>query len=124
MNLLLIRFSLVLIAVFAPVFVPKANASCKSISLEDFKSIVVQNNYSRVVGIASWCASCKPHLMVQAKDGERRLFVVAFDEPEAVSSVLEKFKIKDDCVSGDSIVNFLGISYLPWAKDLAEIKIK
>lgn len=68
-----------------------------------------------LIAFASWCVSCKHHLLESVSSPEKFVFLVAFDEVKAAEGVLKKFRVQSPCVDSETWVNALKIKSLPFS---------
>ncbi|MFW7379179.1 MAG: hypothetical protein ACOH5I_10260 [Oligoflexus sp.] len=61
---------------------------CRPLDYQAFQQL--SQDWTEVVFFASWCASCRGH--IESSDPESTIYVIAYDEPQAASRVLEALK--------------------------------
>lgn len=95
-----------------------AEQRCEDISYKEF--VVESSKWKgrELVAFASWCSSCKAKIIEASKQSEKYVFVAAFDDRAPAEKVLQKFGVTSPCLSGDDLVEGLGVSVLPWTKKL------
>ncbi|MGE0174946.1 MAG: TlpA family protein disulfide reductase [Oligoflexales bacterium] len=86
-------------------------ASCPRVSFEQLKAATRDLGKVKLVFFASWCVSCKPHLL--EPHDKKTVFVAAFDEEQRAEKVLKAFSVEGLCFTSDDTAQKLGVTALP-----------
>jgi hypothetical protein len=93
--------------------------TCKRITLESYKSAIVNQKYSHIVFFASWCSACKDDLLGKY---ENPMFIAAFDNIDAASRAFYSIAHVNsvDCFFDidNTIAHYLNVSGLPFIKKI------
>ncbi|MCX6124747.1 MAG: hypothetical protein NTV34_08360 [Proteobacteria bacterium] len=95
-----------------------AQAHCSKMSNAAFKERLNGWAGKTLVAVSSWCTSCKVSLKAAAKRPQDYVFMVVFDDDQAVEAVLNRFALKSECISGANLAELLKIDELPWSRKL------
>lgn len=89
----------------------RAAASCPEATFEQVKSALSGAGDVELVFFASWCASCKDHLL--ESHGKNVVFIAAFDEQKRAEKVLDSFQVTGRCFTVDNTADALSVRALP-----------
>jgi hypothetical protein len=91
---------------------------CNDSSLEIFKKDLEARNIKRLVFFASWCLSCKKHILESNVDST--LFIVAYDNKERALSALNglfsperRTRVQCQLDSSEDIIGYFNVKSLP-----------
>jgi hypothetical protein len=96
---------------FATALIASTAVSCLPLDMDSFQKKVAQRDQTKVIFFASWCSSCKDHLL--SKHPEGTILVATFDERTAAETVINKLNISIPCFSDDGIASHYKIDSLP-----------
>lgn len=96
----------------------RAQCVCLEMSVTEFHKRAPEWQGRTLLAFASWCSSCKPHLLDAGKNSDKFVVLVAFDEAKPVEQVLTKYEIKSPCIVSEGLVKEFKIDGLPWSKVL------
>jgi hypothetical protein len=105
-------FCLMLLNVAARTFAAEAN--CREMTVAQWQLQAPKWQGREVVAFASWCSSCKDKLAAAREKPEAFILISVFDDVSASERVLRKLGIKAECVRGEALTEYLGVTSLPW----------
>lgn len=91
----------------------EADLPCRTIEISELSSRLRQSK-TRLVFFASWCKSCKDHLL--AETGEPTLRLGTFDSEENIAAIARRFHhLQPEClIAGEAILAEFNVQSLPF----------